>query len=578
MANAFDDLPPGLVQPVAEAAAPNKPNAFDDITPPVKIEAAKAPATAADRVQAAEGGVLKGGAYLAGMIPDAAANLFNLGKAGVGTAYGAATGKAPPSWLEAGDPNPVGGWIARQMDKSPITTTQPNRPDDTASRYLQTAGTVGLGAATGGGGLLSTAGSFAKGLPPALAGQYVAEKKPFQSDWANNAASIATQAAGSLVMPRGHGADVPGNEVRNQTVRDAQEAGMVFPPATTNPTSGNRLIENLAGKMQVQQHATLTNRDAVNAAARTDLGIGGHGGISESELAEVRAKTEPAYQAVRQAGRIAMGADPAFVKTVQGALNKYTGAGRVLSNAGDSGIRSDVADILSKPHADAGDVIDTISVLRDRSKTAFRNGDAGIGSAYRQVSNALEDQIEKGIPGKSLAIPSLADRVTAAMNPSAATTAAPANSALQNFREARRTLAVAHSVEDARNEGSGDINAQKLASQLHNGVPLSGNLLTAAKAASMAGKAFAPVTDSKGVNHLGLWGGVMGAGIAAHEMAPDSHWGLAPAAAAGAWHGGRLGARKYALGPGQSNAIAKQKGPLDQAALLGNYLSSLNKQ
>ena len=567
MPNAFDDIPDIALPAVTAAAAPVA-NAFDDLTPPPpKQEAPKKPATAGDRVQAGESGILRGGAYLAGALPDAAANLFNLGKAGLGAGYQAVTGK--PGW-DVPDANPVSRWITDQMDKSPVTTTQLARPDDTTSRYLATAGSVVPGVATGG-GVGAAARGFATAAPPAMAGQYVAEKKPFESDWANNAASIGTQALGMAAMPRGRGADVPGNEVRNQTVRDAQQADMVFPPATTNPSTSNRVVENIAGKQQVQQHATLTNRDAVNQGARADLGLGGKGGISDAELGDVRARAAPAYQAVRQLGSIPTGSDPAFVKTVQNALTKYTGAGRVLSNAGDSGIRGDVADILGKTHADAGDLVDTISVLRDRSKTAFRNGDSGIGSAYRQVSDALEDQIEKGIPGKNIVIPSLADKVSSALNGPGG--AVPQTSALENFRDARRTLAIAHSVEDARNEGTGDINAQKLAGMLSRGVPLDGNLRTAARAASAAPKAFAPVTSSAGVNHLGLWGGILGGAALGHELMPG--WGIAPAAVAGGLHAGRLGARMYALGGlGQRDAIATQRGPIKPSVLLGNYLSS----
>lgn len=554
------------------------------------------PATANDRVQAGEAGFLKGAAYLATLPVDTAANIYNLHKAAEGYVAGQALGtpaktlpartpqglyhfrlptgedeyskNAPPagslpastyaqpnvpSFLQnVGGPSPAGAALTGLMDKNPVTSTQPNRPDDTASRYLAAAGSVVPGVLSGGGGLGGIARGLTGAVPSAVAGQYVADKKPFSSDWANNAASIAASSAVLGMAPRGTGADVAGNEVRNQTIRDAQEAGMVFPPATTNPSGGNRAIENIAGKQQVQQHATLTNRDAVNAAARSDLGIGGQGGISDSELSTVKANAKPAYDAVRGAGQIATGSDPNFVQSINGAMSKFTGASNVLSNAGDSGIKQDVADILAKPSADAGHLVDTIGILRDRSKTAFRQGDAGIGAAYSQVSHALEQQIQGQLPQGS--------------------------PILQNYQAARKQLAVAHSVEDARNEGSGDVNAQKLASQLGSGVPLSGSLLTAAKAARLAPKAFAPVTDSKGVNHLGLWGSILGPAMAAHEVAPHSpHLALGSGAAVGAAQGGRMLSRMYALGPGQSNAIAKQRGPLDKNALIGSYLATQGK-
>lgn len=574
MGNAFDDLPPGLPE---QAAAPvaSKANAFDDITPPIKAEAPKKPVSWEDRVQAHQAGAFRGLAYTVASPVDAVANLYNLGKAGLGAAYQGITGKT--GW-DVGDANPVGGWLSAQMDKfHDYTPTTVDRPDDTASRYI--AGVSGAipAVATGAPSIGAGLKTFAKAAPAVAAGQAVGEAQPFgDQEWANNAASIATQLGASYAMPRGRGADVPGNDVRNQTIRDAQDAGMVFPPATTNPSGGNRLVENIGGKQQIQQHATLTNRDAVNAAARDALGIDGKGGISESELSDVRASAKPAYEAVRQIGDVPTGSDPAFSRTLTGVLNKYTGAGRVLSNAGDSGIRADITDILSKKSADASDLVDTIDILRDRASTAFRNGDSGIGSAYRRISNAIEDQLENNIAGKSVAIPALADRVSGAISPSA-----PAKSAVQNFRDARQRLAIAHTIEDARNEGSGDINAQKLTGMYHNGVPLQGGLATAAKAAALAPKAFAPVTDSRGVNHLGFWGGVGGAAMTAHEIMPEAHSGMAALAVpvtAAAYKGARTGARMYALGPGQKNAIAAQKGPIDTNALIANYLAAMSRQ
>lgn len=538
-------------------------NTPQEVTDPAllaQLNGSTKPASAFDRMQAFGSGVTRGGAYLATSIPDAAINLFNLGKVGMGYGYSKFTGKAPPKALEAGEASPLGADLSQWLDNN-VAPTQPDRPEDAASRYLSTAGSVIPGAATGG-GLVSGAKAALSAAPPAMAGQAVAEAHPFQSEAANTAASVAAQALGGWAMPRGRGPDVPGNAVRNQTVRAAQDAGMVFPPATTNPSTGNRLIENLAGKQQVQQHATITNRDAVNKAARTDLSLPGKGGISESEINGVQREANQHYEAIRQIGTVATGSDPSFVSKMQAALAKYTGAGRVLTRSGTSGLQQDVQDVLSHPHSDANDLVDTISVLRDRSKAAFKSGDAGIGAAYRQASNAIEDQLEKGAmpPPEKL-------------GPDGALPQPPQTSKLiEDFQAARRRLAIAHTVEDARNEGSGDINPQKLAGMLSNNVPLSGNLLTAAKAASLSPKAFAPVTDSKGVNHLGLWGGVLGGAALGHELAPS--WGLAPAAIAGGLHAGRLGARMYALGPGQKNAIDSRRAPMTYNTLLANYLSS----
>jgi hypothetical protein len=203
MANAYDDLPP--IQPAAATAVPvpiatQTANVYDDITPPPKPRQSDLPpVTATNRVHALEGGILGGTAYLAALPLDTAANVYNLGKAGLGAGYQAITGK--PGW-DVGGPSPVGHWLTEQMDKNPVTSTQPERPDDAASRYLATAGSVVPGAAAAGGGAVAPAvKALAAALPSATAGQAVMEAHPFQSDDANRTASMLTQALTSVGTP-----------------------------------------------------------------------------------------------------------------------------------------------------------------------------------------------------------------------------------------------------------------------------------------------------------------------------------------------------------------------------------------
>jgi hypothetical protein len=245
MANAYDDLPP--IQPATATAAQvpdatQTANAYDDITPPPKPrEKDLPPVTATNRVHAAEGGILGGTAYLAALPLDTVANLYGLGKAAVGTGLGLATSSttqdplrtpgglyhfvgpngvetfsknAPPAGatpvsvqhpgvtLDSSGPSPVGHWLTEQMDKNPITSTQPERPDDAASRWLATAGSVVPGAAAAGGGAIApTVKALAGALPSAAAGQAVTEAHPFQSDDANRTASVLAQALTSVGTP-----------------------------------------------------------------------------------------------------------------------------------------------------------------------------------------------------------------------------------------------------------------------------------------------------------------------------------------------------------------------------------------
>lgn len=562
MPNAFDDIPEVETKPLPVMPLPPvkiKGNAFDDITPPHEHAEAQnssmglPPATAGDRLQAGEAGLMKGAGYLAGMIPDAFANTYNLGKAAAGSAYGAISGKAPPHWLEASDPNPVGKWITDKMDQSPVTTTQVNRPDDTTSRYLATAGSVVPGVIAGGGGV----GSVAKAVPPALAGQSVYEAQPFKEDWKNQAAALATQVGGSVLMPRGPGADQPARAVSNQTVREGQKEGYVYPPATTNATSFNKTLETVAGKVNVQQNASLHNQDVTNNLARQELNLPGKGPISAEDFAQIRADEGPKYNAIRQAGPIDV-QSPEFLNATQTALQKFNGASKVSPTLAKNDLGPIVQDILSKPAHDAGDLMDTVGLLRDKASSAYRNGDAGTGSAYKAVGKAIEDQIDRHLTSQGGA----------------------ASEVVTAFRDSRMRLAKTHSVEDAWNPGTGNVDALKLRRAYLNDDYLSGNLESIAKSASVAPKAFAEPTSSAASNHLGLWGTVGGmAGLAAGgEHLLPGHMGLAAAAVPVAYAGARAGARKFALGPGQANALALQRGPIDPSILVGNYLASQGRR
>lgn len=545
-ANAFDDLPPGLVPAVpAGAAAPsaNAPNAFDDITPPPRAASEKPPVTAADRVQAAEGGILRGGAYLAGLIPDTILNTIDLGKAGLGYGYHELTGKPIPSALEVNDePSPVGQWLTQQLDKSPITTTQPTRPDDTTSRYLATAGSVVPAVLSGGGSIASIPGTVAKAAIPAMAGQYVAEAKPFSSDAANNAATVLTQALTTKAMPRGRGAPIA--SPANDSVRAAQEAGYVFPPATTNPTLTNRTLESVAGKTSVQQHAAIENQAVTNNQGRAAMGVPEAAGpITESEVVQGKAQAAPGYDALRGAGQI--NAPQNFAQQLAAALTKQSGASKLDPSLTNTALETTVANLGKNRVFDAGDAMDTIGLLRDKASQAYRAGDASTGAAYRGVSKVLENAIDSDLSSRGGAAADL----------------------VSGFRDSRQQFARIAQVEDALNPTTRNLQAQKLAAALKGGDYMDGPLRVTAQAAGQAPRAFAEPTSSA-ASHMNILESGMGAILGEGAF---GHLGLLGAAAIPA---SRWAARQYALGLGQVNALQRAPGQIDPRLIAAGLTSA----
>lgn len=520
----------------------------DQVMPP------PVPVTATDRAHAAEGGILGGLAYTGASIPDAVANTYLLGKAGLGAGYQAVTGK--PGW-DVADPFPVGRWLTSKMDKNELTSTQAPRPDDAASRYLNTAGNVAGGAiaANPGQGVTQLARSLAVAAPPAMAGRYVAESKPFDSDAANNAASILTQALGTKITGaamRPKGALLPENQIKNDAVTQGQEKGYVFPPATTNPTKANVALETIAGKTTLAQNMAVKNQSVTNEGARSDMGLppGKGGAITDLEIAQAKAQAAPGYDALRNAGPINV--QPTFGAQLDTALARQSGAGRLSSKLADSELAGIVGDLKNKAAAGpgaftAGDAMDAISALRDKASAAYRAGNAQAGQAYKGVSKVLEDTIDKDLSSRGGAA---ADAVT-------------------NFRDSRQKFAIINSVDENRNATTGNVLAPKLAAALKKGDYLSGNLETAGKAAGQAPAAFAEPTKTPG-NHLGMLGALVGGGELT-KLLPENweHAGLATMAATAAIPAARMGARQYLYGFGQNKALPRTTVPILNPSVLG---------
>lgn len=589
--NAFDDI---TAQAAASLGANTAGNAFDDITPPPPKP--KVPVTAADRVQAGEAGILKGSAYLASMPADLALNVENLARASEGymSSVRNATTETQPLRTPGGlyhaiwpdgseryskDPppegskpasvttNPIPAWadpakdptlrpfaagqaVTELMDQSPITTTQVARPDDPASRYIAAAASTVPGVLAGGGSVGQTVRALTAAVPGAMASEAVAEHKPFQSEAANNAAAtlaqaLTTKAAGTLT--RGPGAPLPQNQVRNDAVLAGQKVGYEFPPATTNPSIGNRTLESIAGKIATQQHAAINNQGVTNEGFREDLNLPRDegGAVTGPEIQQAKLNAAPGYDALRGAGQIQVPTGTAA--KLAAALSKSQGAARLSPSLGaDSQLESVAGDLQKLGSFDAGDGMDTIALLRERANTAYQNGEATTGKAYRSLSNTLEDAIDQHLSSQ----PNTADL-------------------LQNYRDSRRQFAQIASYEDARNVSSGNIDATKLANALQNNEKLSGRALVAAQAAGQAKKAFTEPASSP-ASHTSALAALIAGMVAAHEALPGKA-GLATGAAMAAVPLTRMGARSYALGPGQVNALPRGPAPLAPGVLPGAY-------
>lgn len=595
MPNLFDDITPSSpVQTPATAAAAPARNLFDDITPhpsTFHVEPQKAPATLGDRVEAGEAGILKGAAYLATSLPDAAANAGNILAAGAGAAQGAynrlTTGGTQPGRTPAGlyhfispdgadtfsknppppgskpapvypdaptvptmSVSPVGGALTDLMDKSDVTSTQPNRPDDPASRYIAAAASVVPGVAAGGGGVGGMTRALMATAPAAAGAQYLTDKG------APPSAGIGLQLVSALMGGRGKGAAV--DPMQESALKAAQEHGLVFPPATTNPTRSNRALETLASKTGVTQNASVINQPIVNDMTREQIGLPPGGRITPQDFKDASTKAAQGYDALRGYGQISTPKN--FSSSLDKAISQNMGAARLSAKLGDSTLNDIVGDFRGLKSFDAGDAMDAISEVRDKASAAFRAGNANVGKAYRAVGGVLEDAIGQHLQNSP--------------NPNDW-------DLLQNYQKSRQTFAQIATAEEATNANSGNVIAKKLGQALA-GKPYQGNMSVIAKAEAQAPRAFAEPTTSPGVSHLGagaaLLGGIEAARLA-HEYLP--HGGTAAAmglGAAAAVPAARALSRAYLLGKpdgllptGQTNVIPRRLGQVLPGTVAGAY-------
>lgn len=196
-------------------------------------EATKAPpVTAGERTEATKGGVNRGIAGLLGMPVDTIENIINMGMA----AYGAGTGKGVDA------PQPIQGSfggsqsIARGMEGLGINTQNP-RPDDAASRMLNTAGVIAGGSVMPGAGVGRTAAAAAGG---AVAGEALGPEWTGVGAMAPGAAVAGAQAAkGAVANP----------QTVQKNLQTFKEAGTTPDVAQATDSNFFRGLTNVVGRI-----------------------------------------------------------------------------------------------------------------------------------------------------------------------------------------------------------------------------------------------------------------------------------------------------------------------------------------
>jgi hypothetical protein len=234
----------------------------------------------------------------------------------------------------------------------------------------------------------------------------------------------------------------------------AQQAGYVVPPATTNPTGLNKVLEGIAGKLTTAQAASAKNMGVTNKLAARALGLPEDQPISTEAIRQVRQRAAQGYDAIRNAGTITKDAE--FAADLGKITAKFRGAAKDYPGLGNSEV-DDIVKAIDQDAVGADSAVDAIAILRERADDAFAAGKGSLGKAYKDASRAIEDMIERNLAAQGQA----------------------GAAVLNAFREARQMIAKTYTVEKSLNATTGNVSATKLGQQVGRGKPLTGDLRTA---------------------------------------------------------------------------------------------------
>lgn len=286
------------------------------------------------------------------------------------------------------------------------------------------------------------------------------------------------------------------NAVRDSLLKEAQQAGYKVPPATTNPTAKNRVLESVAGKAATQQSAAVKNQAVTNRLVRQELGMAPDASITKESLNAIRSREGAVYKAIKSAGKIV--ADDEYVDDLAKITSSVDEVSKDFPEA-NIGAHEDInklVDSLLKDSFDASSAVEYVKKLRQQASSNLSFAAAAdptkkaLGLAQREAAGTLEDMVIRHLRATNKG--ALADR----------------------FDKARRLIAKTYSVEGALNEGTGNVVAAQLARDLKKGKPLSGGLDLAARFAQAFPKAAAEVKDSPGVSAVdALVGGIGGIAV-----------------------------------------------------------------
>ena len=403
----------------------------------------------------------------ADVMAEAPLNVYNLGKAAFGTA---ATALGRPDLAPEVTPNPSMFYKLGQRAGviSPDETQAQMTP---AQRYLDVGLQGGLSAMMGRPSVAGMAKTAATGAAASMTGQGVGEatESPVAGILAGSLVpAAATGVANKMATQRmatqnALAAGQEQNAVMQNTLRSAQQEGFAVPQSYYTPGQKPGFAERASGG--IEREVSIANQAKANDLSRKALGLEKNAPLTDESMKAIRKQEfDTGYEPIKSVGKIY--ADDKYQTDLDSIKTQYGSVSNSFSKAAKDEVKR-LVEAHYERSFDSADAMKRISSLREDASGNFQNGNTGLAKAQKAIANALEDRIERKLAGSG--------------NPSDATL-------LNNFKEARKRIAMSHAVEDAIVKGTGSVDASKLAAQLDQG--LTGELKTIGEFASAAPNLF----------------------------------------------------------------------------------------
>jgi hypothetical protein len=239
-----------------------------------------------------------------------------------------------------------------------------------------------------------------------------------------------------------------------QVIELGRSAGYKFKPSEVG-AKGGAITEGLTGSTKLETDLIVKNQKITNGLAAEEIGLAKDSRLTPAEFSEAKAPHNRVYDMVgKKLGEVTT--DEKFLTDVQS-------VGRTPGTSFKNAVNPEIEDLktaYAEPRFNAADAVLETRKLRSAARKNLRSPDPAkneLGNAQLGISDAIEAQMERF--GEANGQQGL----------------------IQKFRESRQSLAKIYSVE--RSLKNGNVDAQVLAKQLDNGVPLSGNLKTIASVA-----------------------------------------------------------------------------------------------